>query len=84
MVWNDDGHKDRQQSNEVELSVNRQLKFPKGGGDLACSKTVGIDDLIMDDQCIAGRADMVKEIIARIEDFGRGGKFLKKRSSRLI
>ena len=27
---------------------------------------------------------MVKEIVARIEDFCRGGKFLKKRLSRLI
>jgi hypothetical protein len=40
VVWNDDGDDNRQRSNEAELSDNRQLKFPKRGGDLAGLKTV--------------------------------------------
>jgi len=40
VVWNEDSYDDRQRSNETELSNNRQLKFPKRGGDLAGLKTV--------------------------------------------
>ncbi len=84
VVVYDNRHNDQQQSDEPKLSDNGQLEFPKWSCDLAGLKTVWVDEVPVDDWCVARCVDVVQKVIAWIEDFCRGSKLVKKRTSRLI
>ncbi len=57
VVSDDDSHDDGQQSDEADLSYDRQLKFPKWGYDLTGLKMVWVDEVPVDDWCVTRCAE---------------------------